>query len=44
MQWPLVGGAVTGGLATASLEVVDRSFEELTQGKQSVELTLVIVE
>ncbi len=44
MQRPLEGGAVTRGLATAGVKVVDRAFEELTQGEQGFELTPVIVE
>jgi hypothetical protein len=40
----LVRGAVTGRLAAASLEVVDGTFDELPQGEQGVELTLVIGE
>ena len=40
----LVGSAVTGGLAAASMEVVDGTFDELTQGEQGIELTLVVVE
>ena len=34
MQGPLGGGAVTRGLAAAGLEVVDRTFDELTEGEQ----------
>lgn len=41
---PFVGGAVAGGLAAASLEVVDGALDELPQGEQGVELTLVIGE
>ncbi len=41
---PCGGGAVTGGLAAAGLEVVDGTFDELTEGEQGIDLTLVIVE
>jgi len=44
VERPLVGGAMTGGLATASMEVVDGTFDELTQGEQGIELTLVVDE
>lgn len=44
VERPLVRGAVTGGLAAASEEVVDRTFDELTEGEQGIELTLVIIE
>ena len=44
MQGPLGGGAVTGGLAAAGLEVVDGTFDELTEGEQITDLTAVIVE
>jgi hypothetical protein len=35
---------VTGGLAAASLQVVDGTFDELTEGEQVIDLTPVIVE
>jgi hypothetical protein len=44
MQGPLRGGAVTGGLAAAGLQVVDGTFDELTMGEQVIDLTPVIVE
>jgi hypothetical protein len=44
MPGPLRGGAVTGGLAAASLQVVDGTFDELTEGEQVIDLTPVIVE
>ena len=44
MQGPLRGGTVTGGLAAAGLEVVDGTFNELTEGEQITKLTPVIVE
>ena len=44
VEWPLIRGAVTGGLAAASVEVVDGTFDELTQREQDVGLTLVVVE
>lgn len=44
VQGALVGGAVTGRLATPSVEVVDRTFDELADGKQKVDLLLVMVE
>ena len=44
MERSLVGGAVTGGLAAASPEVVDGTFDELTKGEQGVDLTLVVAE
>ncbi len=44
MQGPLRGGAVTGGLAAAGLEIVDGTFDELTEGEQISDLTPVIVE
>jgi hypothetical protein len=44
MQGPLGRGAVTGGLAAAGLEVVDGTFDELTEGEQITDLTAVIVE
>src|SRR6266496_3597156 len=40
----LVRGTVTGGFAAASAEVVDGAFDELAQGEQGMELTLVVVE
>src|SRR5579859_110698 len=43
MQRSLVGGAVTGGLAAAGLQVVDGTFDELTQGEQNVDVTAVVV-
>lgn len=44
MQGPLGRGAVTGGLAAAGLEVIDGTFDELTEGEQITDLTAVIVE
>jgi hypothetical protein len=44
MQRPLRGGAVTGGLAAAGPEVVDGTFDELTEGEQRTNLKPVIVE
>lgn len=44
MQGPLRGGAVTGGLAAAGLEVVDGTFDELTEGEQRTNLKPVIAE
>jgi hypothetical protein len=44
MQGPLRGGAVTGGLAAAGLEIVDGTFDELTEREQITDLTPVIVE
>jgi hypothetical protein len=44
MEGSLVGGAVTGGLAAASVEVVDGAFDELTQREQDIDLVLVVVE
>ena len=44
MQGSLRGGAVTGGLAAAGLEVVDGTFDELTEGEQISDLAPVIVE
>ena len=38
----LVGGAVAGGLAAASLELVDRALNELAQGEEWFELPLVV--
>jgi hypothetical protein len=35
---------VTGGLAATGLEVVDGTFDELTEGEQITDLTAVIVE
>src|ERR1700737_390383 len=43
MQRSLVGGTVTGGLAAAGLQVVDGTFDELTQGEQIVDVTPVVV-
>jgi hypothetical protein len=40
----LVRGAVTGGLAAASVEVVDGAFDEVPQRKQPIDLKLVVVE
>ena len=44
VEGSLVGGAVTGGFAAASAEVVDGTFDELTEGEQGNELTLVVIE
>jgi hypothetical protein len=44
MPGPLRGGAVTGGLAAAGLEIVDGPFDQLTEGEQISDLTPVIVE
>lgn len=44
MQGPLRGGAVTGRLAATGLEVVDGTFDELTEGQQISDLAPVIVE
>jgi hypothetical protein len=44
MEGTLVGGAATGGLAAASLEVVDAAFDELPQGEQGIDLTLIVGE
>ena len=43
MQRSHLGGAVTRQLTAAGLEVVDGAFDELTEGEQEFELTLVIV-
>jgi hypothetical protein len=42
VERPLVRGAVTGGLAAASAEVVDGAFDELSQREQGIELRLVV--
>src|SRR5213078_2312832 len=44
VERPLVGGTVTGRLAAAGAEVIDGTFDELPQGEQGIDLTLVIVE
>ena len=44
VEWPLGRGAVTRRLAAASVEVVDGTFDELPQGEQGIQLTLVITE
>src|ERR1700687_5015231 len=44
VERPLVGSTVTGRLAAAGAEVVDGTFDELPQGEQCIDLTLVIVE
>jgi hypothetical protein len=44
VERPQVGGAVTGRLATASVEVVDGTFDEVTQREEGVESAPVVVE
>jgi hypothetical protein len=44
VERPLVSSAVTRGLATASPEIIDGTFDELTQGEQGIDPTLEIIE
>jgi hypothetical protein len=44
VERPVVGSAVTGGLAAACAKVIDGTFEEWPQGEQGVQLPLVVVE
>jgi hypothetical protein len=44
MRRALRGGTVTGGLAATGLEVVDGTFDELTEGEQISDLAPVIFE
>jgi hypothetical protein len=43
VERPLVRGAVAGGLAAASVEVVDGTFDELSQREHRIDLTPVVV-
>ena len=44
VERPLVRSAVTGGLAATGAEVIDGTFDELSQGEQGIQLTPVVIE